>query len=302
VGEVLYIPVFDLHVPHAGPVAVLEALLSATATDSMLVANFISVVGNVLSCLQLSLCNPLPQPVRRSKLEGRKPRPIHTSSSQDLTQHAGDQQQQQPHPAVQQGVPAAAAQHPGMRPVQPPAPLVVGEQQQQLPNPAAAPVGCGFVCNLDTQQQQELTRSCSGGSAGTIVVAGTPTAPPTECTLSSTLSSRLQDSCSGHASTGQPCPAAAAGSMLPPRGPCSLSTVRAQHSRRRWQQECDAAGAADGSEDSDDSPPPCKLRRTSIEEPKSMFGGMARTKSVPLGLDAVLLEEAMGGSVPTASC
>lgn len=53
VGEVLYIPVFDLHVPHAGPVAVLEALLSATATDSMLVANFISVVGNVLSCMQV---------------------------------------------------------------------------------------------------------------------------------------------------------------------------------------------------------------------------------------------------------
>jgi hypothetical protein len=53
VGEVLYIPVFDLHAPHAGPVAVLEALLSATATDSMLVANFISVVGNVLSCMQV---------------------------------------------------------------------------------------------------------------------------------------------------------------------------------------------------------------------------------------------------------
>lgn len=53
VGEVLYIPVYDLHTPHAGPVAVLEALLSATATDSMLVANFISVVGNVLSCMQV---------------------------------------------------------------------------------------------------------------------------------------------------------------------------------------------------------------------------------------------------------
>lgn len=56
VGEVLYIPVYDLHTPHAGPVAVLEALLSATATDSMLVANFISVVGNVLSCMQVRTC------------------------------------------------------------------------------------------------------------------------------------------------------------------------------------------------------------------------------------------------------
>lgn len=53
VGEVVYIPVYDLQAPHAGPVAVLEALLSATATDSMLVANFISVAGNVLSCLQV---------------------------------------------------------------------------------------------------------------------------------------------------------------------------------------------------------------------------------------------------------
>lgn len=53
VGELLYIPVYDLHAPHAGPVAVLEALLSATATDSMLVANFISVMGNMLSCVQV---------------------------------------------------------------------------------------------------------------------------------------------------------------------------------------------------------------------------------------------------------
>jgi hypothetical protein len=53
VGELLYIPVYDMHAPHAGPVAVLEALLSATATDSMLVANFISVMGNMLSCVQV---------------------------------------------------------------------------------------------------------------------------------------------------------------------------------------------------------------------------------------------------------
>lgn len=56
VGEMVYIPVYDLHAPHAGPVAVLEALLSATATDSMLVANFISVAGNVLSCSQVRGC------------------------------------------------------------------------------------------------------------------------------------------------------------------------------------------------------------------------------------------------------
>ncbi|WIA17825.1 hypothetical protein OEZ85_009331 [Tetradesmus obliquus] len=75
VGEVVYVPVFDTTRPHVGPVAVLEALLLARATDSMLVANFISVAGSALAALQLSLSNPLPQPVRRSRLEGRKPCP-----------------------------------------------------------------------------------------------------------------------------------------------------------------------------------------------------------------------------------
>ncbi|KAF6265086.1 hypothetical protein COO60DRAFT_1114618 [Scenedesmus sp. NREL 46B-D3] len=84
VGEVVYVPVFDTTRPHLGPVAVLEALLLARATDSMLVANFISVAGSALAALQLSLSNPLPQPVRRSRLEGRKPRPVHPDSSPDL--------------------------------------------------------------------------------------------------------------------------------------------------------------------------------------------------------------------------
>eukprot|EP00879_Flechtneria_rotunda_P016787 GHRR01017570.1.p1 GENE.GHRR01017570.1~~GHRR01017570.1.p1 ORF type:complete len:206 (+),score=32.77 GHRR01017570.1:550-1167(+) len=53
VGEIVYIPVFDTLHPHIGPVAVLEALLSARATDSMLVANFISLAGTVLSSLQV---------------------------------------------------------------------------------------------------------------------------------------------------------------------------------------------------------------------------------------------------------
>ncbi|KAF8062105.1 WDR19 [Scenedesmus sp. PABB004] len=101
VGETVYVPVYDPARPHAGPVAVLEALLSARATDSMLVANFISFVGSVLAALQLSLSNPLPQPVRRSRLEGRKPRPVHPDSAADLAQAA-------PAPAEQ----AAAAAEP----------------------------------------------------------------------------------------------------------------------------------------------------------------------------------------------
>lgn len=53
VGEVVYVPVFDTTRPHVGPVAVLEALLLARATDSMLVANFISVAGSALAALQV---------------------------------------------------------------------------------------------------------------------------------------------------------------------------------------------------------------------------------------------------------
>jgi sensor c-di-GMP phosphodiesterase-like protein len=53
VGEVVYVPVFDTTRPHVGPVAVLEALLLARATDSMLVANFISIAGSALSALQV---------------------------------------------------------------------------------------------------------------------------------------------------------------------------------------------------------------------------------------------------------
>lgn len=54
VGEVVYVPVYDIMRPHSGPVAVLEALLSARATDSMLVANFISAAGTALAALQVS--------------------------------------------------------------------------------------------------------------------------------------------------------------------------------------------------------------------------------------------------------
>lgn len=373
VGEVLYIPVFDLHAPHAGPVAVLEALLSATATDSMLVANFISVVGNVLSCLQvgtagpgsnntavamcaalscslwqrslcyhspgsvlhsvlyvvvqiyactvsasvdscpvlvclsfmpvaqLSLSNPLPQPVKRSKLEGRKPRPIHHDSSQDLT-HARTQQEQQL--LAQQQVPGQPSVQEAQHAVQQPA-----EAMQQSSFAAAACSPADGFCQPEhlpahQQLQLQLTRSGSSGSAGTIVAApsaGTPTSSPVDHALDSTVSSRLRDSCPGHASaapartSAEFPPAGAPGAMLPPR-PCAAGAVRLLQ-RRRWQQEGDTMGA-DGSEDSDASPPPNKLRR--MTEPAHM-SSMARTKSVPLGLDQVLLN-AMGGCEPAASC
>ncbi len=55
VAEVVYVPVFSNAQPSAAPVAVIEALLSAHSTESMLVANFISWVGAALTNLQV--CN-----------------------------------------------------------------------------------------------------------------------------------------------------------------------------------------------------------------------------------------------------
>lgn len=53
VGEVVYVPVYCTSRPHVGPVAVLEAVLSAHATDAMLVANFISIAGTALSAMKV---------------------------------------------------------------------------------------------------------------------------------------------------------------------------------------------------------------------------------------------------------
>lgn len=223
--------------------------------------------------VQLSLSNPLPQPVRRSRLEGRKPRPVHPDSTPDFAQSCHTSQQ-----AADQAEPSAAAQ---------------GDCQALPQADSRQQPGCAVQLEiaLPGQQQSQLT-SCSSGSAGTIVAASTPTSCPAEYHLSSTLSSRPCESYgSSHvagvdaaaAATGcEPDAPAAGGAMLPPR------PYGAGQHRRRWQQD----GSADGSQDSELSQPPSKLRRTL---------SMARTKSVPLGLDQILLE-AMGGSEPTASC
>lgn len=294
VGELLYIPVYDLHAPHAGPVAVLEALLSATATDSMLVANFISVMGNMLSCVQLSLSNPLPQPVRRSKLEGRKPRHIHPSSSQDLT-HAQQHLQQQPQPQAPCHDQAGAEQA-AFRP----------SQQQQSASAFAAGAACtpvsGCGSHPDCAAAAQLT-SCSSGSAGTIVAAasaGTPTGSPVDGTLDSTLSSPLQDSCMGPVNAsdaGRCCVSPRGSGSMPPPRPCAAATERSLH-KHRLQHDGFAVG---GEADDEASPPPCKLRRTGEADRPRAFASMARTKSMPYGLDQVLLE-AMAGKLPTASC
>lgn len=56
VAEALYLPVYDLSEPSAGPAAVLEALLSSRAADSMLVANLMSFMGSQLAAVQVRSC------------------------------------------------------------------------------------------------------------------------------------------------------------------------------------------------------------------------------------------------------
>lgn len=85
-SEALYIPIYDLARPHKGQVCILEVLLSSRSTETMLVAEFISFVGSVLTPLELSLSNPIPQPIKRSVLTGRRPRA--PSADSDLEEEA----------------------------------------------------------------------------------------------------------------------------------------------------------------------------------------------------------------------
>jgi hypothetical protein len=281
VGEVVYVPVYDTQRPHAGPVAVLEALLSARASDSMMVASFISVAGSVLASLQLSLSNPLPQPVCRSKLEGRKPRPVHDDSAEDLTaptfqKKQCQKQQQQPAgggAAVQ--LPVAGATAFAQHPCSP-----VSASPEQL------------------QQQQQQACSPSSGSAGTLLAVSSAgmggaftsaAAASVDCTLTSTLSSRPSD-------VSAVVPAELPGSpgstaMLPPRA-LAAGRPHQQQQHRRQRQHDDGSDGTDGSACGDASPRPCKLRRSL---------SIVRTKSVSAGLDQVLALAA-AACLPTASC
>lgn len=70
----LYIPVYDLLRPAKGPVTVLEVFLSARAPQDVLVPDILSAISNTLASLQLSVANPVPQPIKRSGLSGRRVR------------------------------------------------------------------------------------------------------------------------------------------------------------------------------------------------------------------------------------
>ncbi|MEW5318012.1 MAG: hypothetical protein WDW38_009266 [Sanguina aurantia] len=86
VAEALYIPVYDLALSGRGPVSVMEVLLSADATQAMLMADFLSCVSTLLSALHLSLANPVPQPIRKSALCGRRARAAESSDEEEGSQ------------------------------------------------------------------------------------------------------------------------------------------------------------------------------------------------------------------------
>lgn len=370
VGEVVYVPVYDLHAPAAGPVAVLEALLSSRASDSMLVASFISAAGHALEAaqvrmhgvswclwgvaracahgmqgnaramwlrqhtrlrhvspptaalppppvgsgtnswtnlasacladpptlgtcslacrvvcvhalalrLQLSLSNPLPQPVRRSRLEGRKPRPVHDDSDPDLCAH----QQQQP----------ASFAGPGNIAGRAPAEAAAARCS---PMPAVGPFSAP-----DQQQLQQC--SPSSASAGTVVAgsaatggavgASSPCATATDSTLTSTLSSRP-----GEVPAAMPAELCCqSGSMLPPRPHPAAAGRQQPHRRSRDDSSTPAAAAGpygDDDDDDGDASPPYKLQRTL---------SMSRTKSVSGGLDLVLAAAVAACCEHAAAC
>ena len=74
-GGALFVPVFDAARGGAPLLAVVEALLARRPADPVLLPNLASFLGARLAAAGLSLCSPLPQPVRRSTLAGRRARP-----------------------------------------------------------------------------------------------------------------------------------------------------------------------------------------------------------------------------------
>mmetsp|Transcript_23432 Transcript_23432/g.51442 ORF Transcript_23432/g.51442 Transcript_23432/m.51442 type:complete len:387 (-) Transcript_23432:1015-2175(-) len=97
-AEVLYIPVFDVTRPTKGPVTVLEVFLSAKAPEAMLVADFISFITATLAAVNLSVSNPLPQPIRKSALCGRRARAPDSNSDmqqEDEKEREGSETQEE---------------------------------------------------------------------------------------------------------------------------------------------------------------------------------------------------------------
>lgn len=227
-----------------------------------------SLTMNLLSMpLQLSLSNPLPQPVRRSKLEGRKPRPIHPASSGDLQQCCPTFQPAaaaSPAAVQQHGTVVAAAACPAIVQGSYSAATAAVNQQQECSccaSPASPDVSdaCDGGPTGNASSCSAASTEMAVGSIGAAVTEsslGAAAVSAADNVLDSTLSSRLR----------------AAASMPPPQ-PYSISSKQ----RRRYC--CCDEGDAVVPEAFGHFERPRKLQRTLSR---------CRTKSVPVGLDQIL--------------
>ncbi len=150
-AEALYIPIYDLTRPAKGQVCVLEVLLSSRATET-LVADVISFISNVLTALQLSLANPIQQPVHRSVLCGRRARAPDSDGGSDSDAEEERRPSQQPRRG---GQPADRT------------------GQSARPCSAAASPGVAAGTSMDQSQQQHAHVEERVGAT-----AGRPTVPP----------------------------------------------------------------------------------------------------------------------------
>lgn len=215
--------------------------------------------------------------MHRSKLEGRKPRPVHPDSAADLQELANSasagvaavmQQQQEAIASCPGASCMQAAAAPGQHAAEP--------QQLQSSSSPATPV----------MSAVSVERQPSGISAASTLVAPASSSGSGEASadaaavgaadsgLDSTLSSKLRDS-----------------AAMPPPLPCQASIQRQLggcRKQQRWHSESDsgdegAGGAA--------AVRPIKMQRTL---------SICRTKSVPAGLDQVL-EAAAAAATPVAT-
>ncbi|KAL6757290.1 hypothetical protein V8C86DRAFT_3135592 [Haematococcus lacustris] len=152
-AEVLYIPVYDQLRPAQGPVAVLEAFMASHSAQAVIAADFLSFVGQALAPLQLSVANPLPQPIRRSALCGRRARG---------DQSAPDMSNQAPAGPVACGAPGQGPDA-GARPV---SPAPTGPQGPALtdgrPQPSPLPHYTHLTQSTPQQQQQQQQQATGG--------------------------------------------------------------------------------------------------------------------------------------------
>ncbi|KAJ9507086.1 hypothetical protein QJQ45_004756 [Haematococcus lacustris] len=155
-AEVLYIPVYDQLRPAQGPVAVLEAFMASHSAQAVIAADFLSFVGQALAPLQLSVANPLPQPIRRSALCGRRARG---------DQSAPDMSNQAPAGPVPCGAPGQGPDA-GARPVSPAPTAPQGPALTDgRPQPSPLPHYAHLTQSAPQQQQQQATGGVAEASS-----------------------------------------------------------------------------------------------------------------------------------------